>query len=84
MLDKGKETIATTPLDGEPDLILKMPDDSYAPFVLTVGMTLGFVGLLVHLWWLAVAGFALMVLAMIVWVWPERSLAQTAARVRHV
>ena len=53
VLDHGRETLATTPLDGEPDLILKMPEDSYAPFVLTVAITGGFTGLLVHWWWLA-------------------------------
>src|SRR6185437_5702704 len=50
VLDRGRETIGTTPLDGEPDIILKMPGDSYAPLILTLGLTVGFVGLLVHLW----------------------------------
>ena len=32
VLDKGRETIGTTVLDAEPDVILKMPGDSYLPF----------------------------------------------------
>ncbi len=78
LLDRGRETIATTPLDGSPDLILKMPGDTLVPFVLTVGMTAGFVGLLVHLWWLAGAGAAVAALSLIVWLWPRRSLGQVA------
>ena len=34
LLDHGRETIATTALDAEPDLILKMPEDTLAPSVL--------------------------------------------------
>ena len=30
--DRGKETIGTTALDGEPDMMLEMPEDSIAPF----------------------------------------------------
>ena len=79
MLDHGRETLATTPLDGEPDLILKMPEDSYAPFILTVAITAGFTGLLVHWWWLAGISGLVAVGALLVWLWPERSLAQIAS-----
>ena len=34
VLDKGRETIGTTALDAEPDVILKMPGDSIAPLLL--------------------------------------------------
>ncbi len=78
LLDKGREIVGTTPLDGQADTILKMPTDSYAPLILTIGMTLGFVGLLLHLWWLAVAGLVVLALATILWLWPERELAQVA------
>ena len=79
VLDHGRETIGTTPLDGEPDVILKMPEDSFAPFLLTLGMIAGFVGLLLHLWWLAGAGVAVVLLAMAAWLWPRRKLGQIAA-----
>ncbi|HEY6434556.1 MAG TPA: cytochrome c oxidase subunit I [Acetobacteraceae bacterium] len=79
VLDHGRETIGVTPLDGEPDVILKMPEDSFAPFILTLGMIAGFVGLLVHLWWLAGAGVAVVLLAMAAWLWPRRKLGQIAA-----
>ncbi|MDQ2803437.1 MAG: cbb3-type cytochrome c oxidase subunit I [Pseudomonadota bacterium] len=78
VLDDGRETVGTTPLDGDPDVIFKMPTDSYSPFVLTVGLTVGFVGLLVHLWWLAVVGLVITIVAMLAWLWPERGLGQVA------
>jgi cytochrome c oxidase subunit 1/cytochrome c oxidase subunit I+III len=78
VLDRGKETVATTPLDGGADLILKMPEDSYAPFVLTLGMTAGFAGLLVNLWWLAGVGTLVVIAALVQWLWPRRKLAQVA------
>ncbi len=78
LLDHGRETIGTTPLDSDPELILKMPSDSYAPFILTLGLSAGFVGLLLHLWWLAVAGCAIGTLAIVAWLWPERKLGQVS------
>ena len=78
VLDHGRETIATTPLDGEPDQILKMTGDSYAPFVLTLGMTVLFVALLRHWWWVVpVSGLAILA-ALLLWLWPERELDQVA------
>ncbi len=79
LLDHGRETIATTVLDGEPDTILKMPGDSYAPLLLTIGLSAFFVGLLVHWWWLAVVGAIAVAGAIIVWLWPERELGQVAS-----
>jgi cytochrome c oxidase subunit I len=79
VLDQGRETLATTVLDGEPDIIMRMPGDSYSPFILTIGLTLFFVGLLLHLWWLALAGALIVTAAIIVWLWPEPGLGQTAA-----
>jgi cytochrome c oxidase subunit I len=78
VLDHGRETIATEALDGEPDQILRMPEDSYAPFMLTLAMAAGFTGLLVHWWWLAGISTLVVVAAIILWLWPERKLGQVA------
>ncbi|MGC2050650.1 MAG: cbb3-type cytochrome c oxidase subunit I, partial [Methylovirgula sp.] len=80
VLDHERETIATTPLDAEPDVILKMPSDSPAPFVLTLGATTFFVGLLFHdhFWPLAVVGGLVAAAAILIWLWPERQLGQIA------
>jgi heme/copper-type cytochrome/quinol oxidase subunit 1 len=70
-LDNGRETMATTPVDAEPDAILKMPEDTYAPFVLALAIA----GLFVSMLELSTTGgvFALAagLLAMIAWMWPE-------------
>ena len=71
LLDVGRETIATSPLDGEPSLILQMPGDSLAPFILTLGLAALFVGALLHAWWLLGAGVAVAAGAMLAWFWPR-------------
>jgi cytochrome c oxidase subunit I len=76
LLDKGKETIATTPLDAEPELILEMPEDTSAPFWLAVGLSILFVGLLLKLTGVATAGAAVTAIALIVWLWPRRELRE--------
>ncbi len=78
VLDHGKEALATTGLDAQPDAILKMPEDSYAPFVLTLAMSVFFSALLLQSWWVAgLAGLAILV-AGLVWLWPEAQLGQKA------
>ena len=72
LLDQGKETIGTSPLDGQPNLILEMPGDSLAPFALTVGMTLMFSGALLRQWWLFAVGIATIFISLVDWFWPRR------------
>lgn len=76
LLDKGRETIGTTALDAELDVILKMPSDTYAPLFLGLAIAALFVGALLHSWWLLGAAAAVSLLASIAWLWPERSLSQ--------
>jgi cytochrome c oxidase subunit 1/cytochrome c oxidase subunit I+III len=78
-LDRGRETIGTTPLDAEPNLILEMPDDSPAPFLLALGLGISFSGAGGHWWWLTGGGGALVVLALLIWFWPRRIHADEPA-----
>lgn len=78
VLDKGREAIGTSALDGEPDIILKMPRDSYAPAILALTATTIFVGLAFHLWWLAGLGVLGTGADIVGWLWPERYLGETA------
>ncbi len=78
VLDHGREAIGTTALDAQPDIILKMPSDSYAPLLLALSATAIFVGLLTHLWWLAGAAAICTGVATLVWLWPEAALGETA------
>jgi cytochrome c oxidase subunit I len=77
-LDDKRETIGTTALDSEPDVILKMPFDSPAPFILTVGTSLIFAGMLIpsRLWILTAVGCLIAIAAVLIWLWPERDLGQ--------
>ena len=76
LLDHGRETIGTTCLDAEPDVILKMPGDTYSPLLLAIGLAVVFFGALIHAWWLLGVGALATLIAMIVWLWPRRSLVQ--------
>ncbi|TZF90799.1 cytochrome c oxidase subunit I [Cognatilysobacter lacus] len=58
-LDDGKETLGVTPLDAQPDVILKMPGPTLLPALLSVALFALFVGLLCSWRWLdALAGLA--------------------------
>ena len=77
-LDHGKEALATTVLEARPDLVLKMPDDSPWPFALTVVMSVFFTALLVQAWWVGGVSVVGLLLCAVIWLWPQRKLAQTA------
>jgi heme/copper-type cytochrome/quinol oxidase subunit 1 len=76
LLASGKETIGTSPLDAAPDMILEMPEDSITPFLLALGTTILFVGMLLKTWGVVAAGGALATLALIAWLWPRQALRE--------
>ena len=76
LLDEGRETIGTSMLDAEANLILEMPADSAAPFVLAAGLTLMFSGGVLRLWWLAGVGAVICAGALISWFWPHHVYAR--------
>jgi cytochrome c oxidase subunit 1/cytochrome c oxidase subunit I+III len=78
VLDQGRETLATSVLDAQPDLILKMPGDSYAPLALSLATGLLFVGLIIHLWWVAGVGIVAIIASLLMWLWPQAALGQIA------
>jgi cytochrome c oxidase subunit 1/cytochrome c oxidase subunit I+III len=71
LLDQGRETIATSPLDGEPTLILNMPGDTLAPFVLALGLSVLFASALFQAWWFVAAGVVVIAGALLAWFWPH-------------
>jgi heme/copper-type cytochrome/quinol oxidase subunit 1 len=75
-LDKGKEALETTLMDAEPERILRMPEDSYAPLLLAIALGVLFTGMLLQLWWLAGAGGLGCLVALIAWLWPRRDLLE--------
>jgi cytochrome c oxidase subunit 1/cytochrome c oxidase subunit I+III len=57
-------------------VILKMPEDTCTPFVLSAFATLFFAGLALLEWWFAASMLVGCAVSIIVWLWPERSLIQ--------
>ena len=76
VLDNGKETVATTVIDAEPDLILRMPHDSVAPFVTTLAMSVFFTGMLINSFAVMSAAVAAILLCLLWWLWPRTHLKQ--------
>jgi cytochrome c oxidase subunit 1/cytochrome c oxidase subunit I+III len=72
LLARGRETLGTSALDAEPNLILEMPADSFAPVLLGLGLAVLFTGGLLKAWWLVAAGGAICAGALILWFWPNR------------
>lgn len=83
ILDRGREALGTTWLDAHPDIILKMPGDSYVPFFLGLFSALMFLALLFHAWTLAGLMTAACAVSILVWLWPERLLIQREPRPVH-
>ena len=71
LLDRGRETLGVTPLDAEPDVILKMPDDSLLPVAMSLAVLLLFAGLLFESGWAATIGGAAAFVTLILWFRPE-------------
>jgi cytochrome c oxidase subunit 1/cytochrome c oxidase subunit I+III len=78
VLDHGKETLGTTTLDAEPNVILKMPHDTLVPLYLALSMTLFATGLALVNPWIAVVGLACTAISLLAWLWPEARLGETA------
>ena len=76
LLMEGRETIGTSPIDAAPEIILKMPDDSYTPFFVGLFVSLVFVGMLLHWWNFTGLMIILAIVAPIVWMCPRKTLAQ--------
>ena len=71
-LADGRETIATTPLDAEPDAILKMPDDTYAPLILALSLAGLFAAMLAQSLAGGILALVVGLIAILNWLWPER------------
>lgn len=76
LLDHGKETIATSALDADPEMILEMPEDSSTPLLLAIGLSVLFSGLLLKHWTVAAAGAVVVAVAIIMWMWPRPDLRE--------
>jgi cytochrome c oxidase subunit I len=83
LLMDGRETLGTTALDAVPDVILKMPDDTYAPFFLALFSSLGFAGLLLDWNRFTLLMAAAVGLSLAAWMWPRQKLVQRVPGVKR-
>ena len=74
-----KEALAVTILDADPVTVLKMPEDTTAPFWLAVSLAALFAGLLLRLHWLTALGATGVAGALVWWTWPRRPLLERRA-----
>jgi cytochrome c oxidase subunit 1/cytochrome c oxidase subunit I+III len=65
----ARSTPLTAGLESAPEETMVVPEETYVPFVLAVGMAVVFVGLLVSRVVVGVAGLAVAVVALAVWTW---------------
>ncbi|HEX6466544.1 MAG TPA: cytochrome c oxidase subunit I [Terriglobales bacterium] len=71
VLDGGRFTFATSALDGIPNAISRMPEDTIAPLLLALAMFVFFVALVFQSLWIALAGLVAMFLVSCYWLWPQ-------------
>ena len=75
-LDHGKEVLGTSSLDAQPNVILRMPEDSLVPLFFALVLTLLFAGLIVKFWWLVVTCIGAGLLLQLIWLWPRSELRE--------
>jgi Cytochrome c oxidase subunit IV. len=80
VLDRGRDTFGTTPLDAEPDEILRMPEDTVWPFFLALSILLLAYGLLFSLIWLAAMGVVGLFVCIVGWFLPGHEPTVTLER----
>jgi len=69
-LPDGHLTAETSLLEGDPERVLHMPEESLVPLWFAVALALVFVGLIIEVWWVALVAGALAALALGAWHWP--------------
>ena len=69
-MDRGRDTFGTSPLDGEPDEILRMPEDTLWPFFLSLAMLAIAYALLTSQWWVAAGSGVALFVTIVGWFWP--------------
>jgi cytochrome c oxidase subunit 1/cytochrome c oxidase subunit I+III len=77
-LTQGRETLGTTVLDAEPDVILRMPGESYLPLILALGLAVLFSGMLAKAPVVVAIALVSIVVDLVTWLWPATSHVRLA------
>ena len=67
----GRETIVTSPLEAEPQYLLRLPGPSWLPLLAGLGTAVFFFALTVKWTWVALAGAVLALVSIIRWLWAS-------------
>jgi len=70
ILDEGRFTLRTTWLDAQPVALARMPEDTIAPLLLALALTVIFTSLVFKLVWIALFGIILSFGIAAYWFWP--------------
>ncbi|HJU10055.1 MAG TPA: cbb3-type cytochrome c oxidase subunit I, partial [Candidatus Binataceae bacterium] len=76
IMDNGRQTPATTWIDGEQFGISQMVSDSHAPLFTALTLFLFFIAMVFQLLWLALAGLILTIACSYYWLWPRSANAE--------
>ena len=77
ILDHGRDTFGTSPLDAVPDEILRMPEDTVWPFFLALSVLVLAYGLLTGLAWLGIVGGIALFITIVGWFLPSHEPGPT-------
>ncbi|HEV2594741.1 MAG TPA: cytochrome c oxidase subunit I [Sphingomicrobium sp.] len=80
LLDDGRETIGTSILDAQPDVVLRMPGDSLLPISLAVAVTIIFFGMLGQWWVVTSIGLIGVLAVLFVWFTPQPFAPEAESR----
>jgi heme/copper-type cytochrome/quinol oxidase subunit 1 len=72
IFDQGRLTLTTTWFEAKPYAVTEMPEDTIMPLVLSLTLTVIFIGILLTMLWMALGGVVLSLFATAAWLWPER------------
>jgi cytochrome c oxidase subunit I len=71
VFDQGRLTLTTSTIDAQPIAVAKMPEDSLAPLVATLGFTAIFAALLLKAEWIAIGVGVITGMVIAQWMWPK-------------
>jgi cytochrome c oxidase subunit I len=72
VLDEGRRTLGTTVLDGQPEKVLRMPEDSLWPLAIAVALAAMFTALLLASATIIVLSAILVLVCAGGWLWPKQ------------
>jgi hypothetical protein len=71
ILDRGRLTLTSTWLDGEPYAIATMPKETIGPLLLAIALFVVFTAIVFELLWLVLAGLIATFAIGCYWLWPR-------------